>query len=472
LRVVRSRRDQVEQRSGCPVGARWEMDPPVAGRTLGGVQDTDIANSIAAGRPTRAEPRPASAAGVHELLLLDAETVPELRGRVAGLTDQVAGPALGDLAATLQRGLADRPVRAGVVAASADQARERLTRLAARLRGDDASTLDVANGVFAGRAGGKPAIGYLFPGQGAGVGTGESESALTRRFETVRDLYRTVTVPAAEYPAWISAAQQRIVASSVAGLRVLSMLGIQARAAAGHSLGELTALHWAGAMSEAELLALVGAHGQIMADTCDGSGAMGRIAAHPDQVEPLLRGEPVVIAGYNSPVQTVVAGPAQAVARVRQAAVAAGLQADGLPVGDALHSPAMAPAADKLRAHLAGMRFGPLERSVVSTVTGDVLPPGTDLHDLLVRQVCEPVRFSQVVGRMADQVSLLVEVGPDQTLSYLAPDICPNVCFVPLATDGASLSGVLCAAAAAYVLGAPVRHDRLVAGPPAHGKGT
>ena len=453
------------------------MDSPVGWPTLGDVQDTDIANPTDANRP--GQPEPDSAAGDHQLLLLDAETVTELRGRVAGLIDQVRDPAsggLGELAATLQRRLADRPVRAGVVAASADQASERLTRLAATLRGGDAATLDAANGVFAGRAdrvgrgGSKPAIGYLFPGQGAGVATGTS--ALTRRFETARELYQTVTIPAAEYPAWISAAQQRIVASSLAGLRVLSMLGIEATAAAGHSIGELTALHWSGAMSESELLALVGMHGQTMADTSDGGGAMARVDAPPDEVEPLLRGEPAVVAGYNSPVQTVVAGPAQAVARLRQTAVAVGLKAEILPVRDALHTPAKAPAADKIRAHLAGTRFRPLERSVVSTVTGDVLPLDTDLHDLLVRQVCEPVRFSQAVGRMAGEVSLLVEVGPDQTLSYLAAEICPSICFVPLATDGASLSGVLSAAAAAYVLGAPVRHDRLVAGSPAHGKGT
>jgi hypothetical protein len=71
---------------------------------------------------------------------------------------------------------------------------------------------------------------------------------------------------------------------------------------------------------------------------------------------------------------------------------------------------------------------------------------------------------------MADEVSLLVEVGPGRLLSNLVPQICPSVPVVPLTTDDASLSGVLCAAAAAYVLGAPVRHDRLVAGSPPQGK--
>jgi enediyne polyketide synthase len=413
----------------------------------------------------------AESAHDHRLLLIDADSVAELRGRGAGLTDLVRGSAftgLDDLAATLRRGLADRPVRAAVVAASADQASERLGWLATRLDDDVPATLDVARGVFAGRASNRPAIGYLFPGQGSGSGT--DGGALTARFQTARDLYRTVTIPAAGHPAATSAAQPRIVASSIAGLRVLSLLGIEATAAAGHSLGELTALHWAGAISESALLALAAARGQIMADASEGGGAMAGIAAGPDKVEPLLRGQPVVIAGYNGPAQTVVAGPAEAVAGIRRVAAAAGLKAARIPVSDAFHSPAMAPTATGLRAYLAGLRFRPPERRVVSTVTGDVLRPGTDLRELLVRQLSEPVRFSQALERMAAEVSLLVEVGPGRVLSRLAASICPGVPVVPLATDGASLSGVLCAAAAGYVLGAPVRHDRLVADlPPSEG---
>jgi enediyne polyketide synthase len=431
------------------------------------MQEINVANSIATGGPAQPEPRSASAARGHQLLLLDAETIAELRGRVAGLIDLVRGPAfgrLGDLAATLQRGLADRPVRAAVVAASADQAGERLAKLVVTLRGDIAATLDVANGVFAGRAGSKPAIGFLFSGQGSDSGT--DADALTRRFETARDLYRTVTIPTAADPAALSAAQPRIVASSAAGVRVLSVLGVEASAAAGHSLGELTALQWAGAMSEPALVALAAAHGQIMVDICTGDGTMAVIAGRPDEVEPLLRGEPVVIAGYNNPAQMVVAGPVEAVARVRRAAAAAGRKSARIPVSDAFHSPAMAPAADPLRAYLAGMRFRPLERPVLSTVTGDVLPPDTDLRDLLVRQLCEPVLFSQAVERMADEVSLIVEVGPGRLLSVHAAQVCPSVPVVPLTTDDESLSGLMCTVAAAYVLGAPVRHDRLVAGTP------
>ncbi len=61
-------------------------------------------------------------------------------------------------------------------------------------------------------------------------------------------------------------------------------------AAVGHSLGELTALHWAGAMDESELLDLAAARGRVMAQASEGDGAMASIAASPDQVEPLLLG--------------------------------------------------------------------------------------------------------------------------------------------------------------------------------------
>lgn len=87
----------------------------------------------------------------------------------------------------------------------------------------------------------------------------------------------------------------------MAGLRVLSLLGIRAVAAARHSLGELSALHWAGAMTEAELFALAAERGQVMMQASEGGGAMAGISAGPDVVEPLLGGEPVVIAGYNGP---------------------------------------------------------------------------------------------------------------------------------------------------------------------------
>lgn len=413
---------------------------------------------------------PAEAGGLpqdRELLLVDGENTAHLRSRVAYLTElsgRLAPAEFGVLAATLQRRLAGRPVRAAVVAASADQACERFARLLAVLDAGASAAIDATAGVFLGQGSGTPSIGFLFPGQGSGKG--HDGGALARRFETVGELYRTVALPTCDDPAATIVAQPRITRYSVAGLRVLSLLGIQAVAAVGHSLGELSALHWAGAMTEAELFALAAERGRVMMHASEGGGAMAGIGADPDVAETLIGGEPVVIAGYNGPGQTVAAGPAKAIERVREAAAAAGVKTARIPVSHAFHSPAVAPAAAELDRYLAGRRFRPLNRCVLSTMTGDVLPADTDLRQLLVRQVREPVRFSQAVNRMVPGVDLLIEVGPGRVLSGLAARIAPDTPVIPLSTDSPSLSGVLCAAAAAYVLGMGVRHDRLMAGRP------
>ncbi len=397
-----------------------------------------------------------------ELLLLDAASMVEMRGRLAGLAElcsRLSYAELGDLAATLAREVGRGPTRAGIVAASPDQAEERLARLLEVLDGGTRQLVDVSAGIFLGEGAEAARIGYLFPGQGSGKG---AEGALQRRFASVCELYQAVAVPAGDLIA-TEVAQPRIATSSVAGLRVLSLLGVGADAAVGHSLGELTALHWAGAMDESALLALAAERGRVMAEASEGGGAMVGIAAGPDRVEPLLCSGDVVIAGYNGPGQTVVAGPAEAVDRVRRAAAAVGLATAQIPVSHAFHSPAVAPAAAEFGRYLADRKFRPLARRVLSTVTGGMLPPDADLRELLVRQVREPVRFSEALGRMATDIDLLIEVGPGRVLSRLAAGIAPGVPVIPLDTDGPSLAGVLSATAAAYVLGAPVRHDRLFA---------
>ena len=396
-----------------------------------------------------------------ELLLLDAASIVDLRGRVAALAElcaRLAFAELGDLAATLAHEIGAGPVRAAIVAGSPDQAEQRLAALLEVLDGGARKAIDVAAGVFLGEATGAARIGYLFPGQGSGQGNG---GALRRRFSVVRDLYQAVAAPAGDDMIATAVAQPRIATSSVAGLRVLSLLGMEASAAVGHSLGELTALHWAGAMDEAALLALATERGRVMAEASDGGGAMAGIAVGPEQVEPLLAGEEVVIAGYNGPTQTVVSGPAGAVERVRAAAAAAGLVTARIPVSHAFHSPAVAPAAAGLDRYLADCQFQPLTRRVLSTVTGDTLAAAADLRELLVRQVREPVRFSEALSRMAADVELLIEAGPGRVLSGLAAGIVPHVPVVPLDTDGASVAGVLSAAASAYVLGVPIRPERL-----------
>lgn len=400
-----------------------------------------------------------------ELLLIDANSIADLRGRIsqlAAMSTRMSFAELSDLAGTLAAGLADRPIRAAVVLNNPEQAERQFTKLLMLLDNGARSVLDPDGGVFLGNAAGKPRIGFLFPGQGAG--RRNDGGAISRRFDVVEELYRNYPPASGADLANTASAQPRIATSSVAGLRLLDMLGIEGVAAAGHSLGELTALHWAGAYDEATLLSIATARGKIMAETGGSNGSMASILAASEVVTPMLEGEPVVIAGYNGPQQTVVSGPGDAVDRVLAKAAAQGFTVIRLPVSHAFHSELVAPAADALRRHLDSHQFAPMRGRVVSTLTGGALPSDVDLPDLLARQVREPVRFVEAVTALADDVDLLLEVGPGTILRGLAGEIAPSVVTISLETDSNSLAGLFRAVAACYVLGVPVRHAELYRG--------
>ena len=397
-----------------------------------------------------------------EILLLDAADTAGLRGRaarLAALCGRLSYAELGDLAATLQGELTGGALRAAVVAASPEAAESGFERLLAALDGGARSVLEPVHGVFLGTAGRAPRIGLLFPGQGAGRrGDG---GAIRRRFAAVDEFYRSLGLPEGGDQVATEVAQPRIVASSLAGLRLLARLGIEAEGAVGHSLGEITALHWGGAVDEAGAVELARVRGRVMAEASAGGGTMAGIAAGPEAVLPLLHGREVLVSGYNGPNQTVVSGPRAAVAEVCEAAAALGLGAHAINVSHAFHSPAVAPAAEALAGHLATRSFAPLERTVYSTVTGAALPADQDLAALLTSQVLDPVRYAEAAAALAAECDLLIEVGPSRILSGLAAEIAPAVPAVSLEADSRSLAGLFHAVATAYVLGAPVRHGEL-----------
>jgi enediyne polyketide synthase len=394
-----------------------------------------------------------------EVLLFDADSTRGLRERVERIRElapRLSMAELADLAGALAAELGDRPVRAAVVARSVDEAHDRLARLLTMI--EDGPGAAPADGVYTGSgATGAARIGFLFPGQGSGTGT---TGALSRRFASAAG----PAGPAAggDHVA-TEVAQPRIVASSLLGLRVLAALGIHAAAAVGHSLGELTALHWGGAMDEGQVLALATVRGRVMADAGGSGGAMLGLAADPATAEELAAGE-LAIAGYNGPRQTVLSGPSDAVDRVRARAEAAGVAAGRIAVSHAFHSPAVDPAAAAMAGPLAGVGFTRLQRPVVSTVTGDVLHGGEDLAALLRDQIVLPVRFREAAERLARRSDLLVEVGPGRVLSGLLAQIEPDVPALAMDTDSTSLVPLLRIVGAAFAAGADVDVPALFAG--------
>ncbi|GII02159.1 type I polyketide synthase [Planobispora takensis] len=447
----------------------WPADAPLrAGVTamgFGGINTHVVLENTASRRRPPSTRTRALAASLQdaELLLVDGASPQALRERLTRLADFVTAISysqLSDLAATLQRELRDLPYRAAVVVSSPEDAERQLRRVLSALESGEESLFTPDGKAFAGHAAGRARVGFLFPGQGSGRGTGGG--ALRRRFADVEEVYARAALPAGGDMVATAVAQPRIVTDSMAGLRALSLLGIEADVAVGHSLGELSALHWAGAMEEEDLLRVATKRGRAMTEHSQ-SGTMAGVRAEPGTVTGLIGDLPVVIAGYNGPSQTVVAGPVEAVEEVGRAAARAGLTWTRLPVSHAFHSPLVAPAAEALAEALAEERFGPIAGRVVSTVTGAALPPGTDIPRLLHRQITAPVLFTQAVELAAEGMDLLVEVGPGRVLSGLAAEA-TRVPAVALDTDGESLAGLLRVAGAAYVVGVPVAHDELFHG--------
>jgi [acyl-carrier-protein] S-malonyltransferase len=233
--------------------------------------------------------------------------------------------------------------------------------------------------------------------------------------------------------------QPAIVAASVALLRALEeRVGrLPAAYAAGHSLGEYTALVAAGALALEDALRLVRARGAFMqAAVPEGAGAMAAVlgcdASLVEQACARVRersGEWVEPANFNAPGQTVIAGTQAGVAAACQEAREAGARRTlPLAVSAPFHCALMAPAAERLAAELARIRFADPAPPVIANATAEPNGEGRRVADLLRRQMTEPVRFTTMVQRLtALGVTRILEVGPTRVLSALVARIEPSL---------------------------------------------
>jgi [acyl-carrier-protein] S-malonyltransferase len=250
--------------------------------------------------------------------------------------------------------------------------------------------------------------------------------------------------------------QPAILTASVALLRALEERAggpLPVAYLGGHSLGEYTALVAAGALELGDAVRLVRARGAYMqAAVPAGAGAMAAIlGADADVVTAACArarersGEWVEPANFNAPGQTVISGQTAAVELACEEARRAGARrATRLAVSAPFHCRLMAPAAERLAADLAAVRFADPEPPVVANVTAEPNASGARLPELLRRQVVEPVRFTEMVERLAALgVRRVLEVGPSKVLSPLVARIDPS-----LERASATGSGELDAAAA------------------------
>ncbi|MDV2962696.1 SDR family NAD(P)-dependent oxidoreductase [Shewanella algae] len=224
-------------------------------------------------------------------------------------------------------------------------------------------------------------------------------------------------------------AQSAIGALGMGQFTLLCQAGFQADMLAGHSFGELSALRAAGALSRESYYALAFARGDAMASVPEDKdpGAMSAVilpsATERNTLEQLLQTEPEVqIANINSPVQLVIAGASEAVARLNLKLNEAGLRAIALPVSGAFHTPLVAHAQQPFAEAIAHQGLSDAKTPLYVNATGDKLAQDAEsLRANLEQHMLKQVRFSEQIESMyRDGARIFVEFGPKNTLARLA----------------------------------------------------
>ncbi|PYM25654.1 MAG: [acyl-carrier-protein] S-malonyltransferase [Candidatus Rokuibacteriota bacterium] len=280
-------------------------------------------------------------------------------------------------------------------------------------------------------------IAFLFPGQGSqSVGMGKAfhdASAGARAvFEEANaalgfDLRRVMFEGPESELALTANTQPAVLTASVAAAAACAERGLRPALAAGHSLGEYSALVVAGAMRLRDAISVVRKRGEFMQEAVPvGTGAMAAIMGLPlDVVEAVTRdaaqGQVVEVANVNSAQQIVIAGDRPAVERaVALAAERGGRKSVLLPVSAPFHCSLMTPAAERLGQALAGLAVSDPAIPVVRNVDAGVTRAAKDVVPFLLRQVASPVRWTECVQRLAAEgATAFVEVGPGRVLTAL-----------------------------------------------------
>ncbi|MDH5511037.1 MAG: ACP S-malonyltransferase [Nitrospinota bacterium] len=279
-------------------------------------------------------------------------------------------------------------------------------------------------------------IAFLFPGQGSQfVGMGKSLvadfPAAKRRVEEACDtlgfdIGRLIAEgPDEELKATYNTQPAILLVSVIALEALIERTGVEPAIAAGHSLGEFSACHSAGALSFHDAIRLVRKRGELMQSAVPmGIGAMAAvIGLSSGEVEAVCQeaGGDVAPANFNSPEQTVIAGKTDAVERASALAREKGAKKVAqLPVSAPFHTAMMTPAREGLAEFMEDVTINDPKFPIIRNVDAGLSATAAQIRQGLIDQVTGCVRWVDSMARLGSEgVAEGLEIGPGKVLTGL-----------------------------------------------------